>query len=124
MLQLAQLYHVHRTTDQPPAWHLHVLARGLLAPSSYLQLLFQDALRPKLAMILYILSAITSIPPGDPALTRCLVSVAAPCLMLLVGGRSVPGPLQETFQMSQDAIVEHLYRFSSGGLEAIARQVR
>ena len=115
---------VNRAIGQPQGWHLHVLARELLAPSSHLQLLFQDVLRPKLAVILQILSEITKIPLGDPALTRCLVSVAAPCLMLVVGARGVPGPLQETSQMSQDALVEHLYRFSLGGLKAIACQVR
>lgn len=113
---------VSRAIGQPQGWYLHVLARELLAPSSHLQLLFQDVLRPKLSVILLILSEITKIPPGDPALTRCLISVAAPCLMLLVGGRNVPGPLQEARQMSQDDIVEHLYRFSLAGLKAIATQ--
>jgi len=113
---------VSHATAQPQGWYLHVLARELLAPSSHLQLLFQEVLRPKLSVILLILSDITKIPLGDPALTRCLISVAAPCLMLLVGGHNVPGPLQETRQMPRDEVVEHLYRFSLGGLEAIADQ--
>ncbi|OZI54157.1 TetR/AcrR family transcriptional regulator [Bordetella genomosp. 4] len=113
---------VDRAIGQPEGWHLHVLARELLAPSSHLQLLVQNVLQPKLAVVRQILSDITNIPPDDPALTRCLLSVAAPCLMLLVGARGIPGPLQEARQMSRDAIVDHLCRFSLGGLRAIAAQ--
>ena len=113
---------VGRATQEPHAWPLRVLAREVLAPSSHLQILFQDQALPKVLLLKRMLSEITRIPPEDPALTRCLLNVIAPCLMLLVGGRSFPGPLQEVFQMPSQTIASHLYHFAMGGLEAVSSQ--
>jgi AcrR family transcriptional regulator len=112
---------VEHATREPQAWQLRVLAREVLAPTSHLQILFQNEARPKVALLKKMLSEITRIPVEDPAMTRCLLNVIGPCLMLLVGGRHFPGPLQEIFQMPSQAISNHLYHFAIGGLEAIAR---
>lgn len=113
---------VGHAIQEPQAWQLRVLAREMLAPTSHLQTLFQNEAQPKVALLRRMLSEITQIPAEDPALTRCLLCVIAPCLMLLVGGRSFPGPLQEIFQMSSQAIASHLYHFAMGGLGAISRE--
>lgn len=113
---------VERATQEPQAWQLRVLAREVLSPTSHLQILFQDEAQPKMALLKHMLGEITQIPPEDPALTRCLLNVIAPCLMLLVGGRSFPGPLQEIFQTPSQTIASHLYHFAIGGLEAISRE--
>ncbi|MEZ5705736.1 MAG: CerR family C-terminal domain-containing protein [Burkholderiaceae bacterium] len=111
---------VRLATSEPQSWHLRVLAREVLAPTSHLQVLFQNEALPKMVLVKRLLSEITAMPADDPVLTRCLLSVAAPCLMLLVGGRTFPGPMQEIFQMSPEAIASHLYHFALGGLQAIA----
>ncbi|EJY6029161.1 MULTISPECIES: TetR/AcrR family transcriptional regulator [Pseudomonadota] len=113
---------VQRATEEPQAWHLRILAREVLAPSSHLQVLFQNEALPKMVLVKRMLSEITKIPAEDPALTRCLLSVGAPCLMLLVGGRSFPGPLQEVFQMPPATVVEHLFHFAMGGMQAIVQE--
>ena len=61
------------------------------------------------------------VPADDPALTRCLVSVMAPCLFLLIGRRGKLGPFQELAQQPTEAIVEHLHEFAMGGLMAIRK---
>lgn len=108
--------------QEPQAWQLRVLAREILAPTSHLQILFQNEAVPKVALLRRMLSEIIRIPAEDPALTRCLLCVIAPCLMLLVGGRTFPGPLQEVFQMPSQAIASHLYHYATGGLKAISRE--
>nr|BAC55323.1 putative members of the TetR/AcrR family protein [Stutzerimonas stutzeri] len=113
---------VERATQEPQTWPLRVLAREVLSPTSHLQILFQDQAQPKITLLKHMLGEITQIPPGDPALARCLLNVITPCLMLLVGGRNFPGPLQEIFQMPSQAIANHLYHFAIGGLEAISRE--
>lgn len=112
---------VGHATREPQAWQLRVLAREVLAPTSHLQTLFQNEALPKVALLRRMLSEITQIPGEDPALTRCLLCVIAPCLMLLVGGRSFPGPLQEVFQMPSQAIASHLYHYAIGGLKEISQ---
>lgn len=113
---------VAQAMQEPQVWQLRVLAREVLAPSSHLQVLFQDEALPKMLLVRQLLSEITRISVQDPALTRCQMSVITPCLMLLVGGRTFPGPLKEIFQMSSQAIASHLYHFAMGGLGAIARE--
>lgn len=113
---------VAQAMQEPQAWQLRVFAREVLAPSSHLLVLFQDEALPKMLLVKQLLSEITGIPAEDPAVTRCQVSVITPCLMLLVGGRTFPGPLKEVFQMPSQAIASHLYQFAMGGLGAIARE--
>lgn len=100
-------------------WHLTVLAAEVLAPSSHIQVLFQSEVPMKASLVVGILSEITGIPADDPALLRCLLSVAAPCLLLQIGRRGIPGTVQTILRTPREVVVEHLHRFAIAGLEAI-----
>ncbi len=103
------------------SWHARVLSREVLSPSSHLQTLQEREIPAKLPFVLAILSDITAIRSDDPALLRCLISVMAPCAMLLVVGRNVFAFAEEIRHMPRRDLVEHLYNFAIGGLEAISR---
>ncbi len=113
-----------RRAKRPKAWHPRVLARELMAPSSHLQVLVEEAVPPKMIAIGQILSEISGIPARDPALLRCLLSVAAPCMMMIVFGRDVPGPLQQVMRGSREVLVTHLHAFAIAGLRAVGAQHR
>jgi AcrR family transcriptional regulator len=102
-------------------WHSRVLAREVFAPSSNLEALVQREALPKVRVIMQLISAITGIPIDDPAIPRCLLNVAAPCLMLFVAPADVPGPLQSVLRMPRPVLVAHLQQFAFAGLDAIAR---
>lgn len=102
-------------------WHARILARELLSPSSHLKALLDAEGQPKFAVIRRILSEATGLPQNDPALLRCMVSIAAPCLMLLVAGNGMPGPAQEVRRMPKADIATHMHQFALAGLEAIGR---
>ena len=72
-------------------WHISVLTAEILAPSSHIQVLFESEIPRKIAVVMAIASDISGIPQDDPALQRCLLSVIAPCLLLQIGRRGVPG---------------------------------
>ncbi len=108
------------TVDQ--GWHATVLSREFLSPTSHLQALQKTEIPAKLPFVLGILSEITAIPPGDLSLLRCLISVMAPCAMLLVVGPNISPFADEIHRMPRKVLVEHLYSFAIGGLEAIGRQ--
>ncbi|WP_296250573.1 CerR family C-terminal domain-containing protein [uncultured Stenotrophomonas sp.] len=110
--------------QQPEAWAPRVLARELLAPSSHLQVLMEEAVPPKMMAVAHILSEISGIPANEPALLRCLLSVAAPCMMLIVIGRDVPGPLQAVVQGPSQPLLAHLHRFAIAGLQAVGEGYR
>ena len=102
-------------------WHSRVLARELLAPSSNLEALAQQEALPKLEVIAQLISEFTGIPVSDPAIPRCLLNVAAPCLLLFVASTDLPGPLQALRRMPPMALVAHFQQFAFAGLDAIAR---
>lgn len=110
--------------QQPEAWAPRVLARELLAPSSHLQVLMEEAVPPKMMAVAQILSEISGIPANEPALLRCLLSVAAPCMMLIVIGRDIPGPLQAVAQGPSQPLLAHLHRFAIAGLQAVGEDYR
>lgn len=113
--------HLVARAAEDKGWNIRVLARELLAPSSHLEALLQQEVLPKFLVVKRLLSDITGIPVEDPALIRCLVSVAAPCAMLLVIGRRVPGPLRDVLQMPASTLSKHLHTFAIAGLEAVSR---
>lgn len=102
-------------------WPAQLLAREVLAPSSNLSVLFESALPPKLTVLAGILSELTGIPKEDPALLRCMLSIGAPCLFMLVAAREFPGPVRLLRAMPREAIAEHMKTFALGGLAAVAR---
>jgi AcrR family transcriptional regulator len=102
-------------------WHLRVLAREVLAPTSHIEVLFSAALLPKAEIVTRILGEVTAIPVGDPALTRCLVSAFAPFMLLLVGPRGGSSPLEDLLRAPPALIAAHMHRFAIAGLEAIGR---
>src|SRR6478735_6817064 len=113
---------VRLATKRQPGWHINLLAKEVFAPSAHFLVLFETEVPPKLAIFKQILSAITAIPVDDPTLVRCMISVIAPCSMLLIGARGAPGPLDEVRRMPREAIVTHLHTFAFAGLEAIGRE--
>lgn len=112
---------VRQAVDPAGGWHLPVLAAEVLTPSSHAQVLFQAEILPKAPFALSILSEITGIPADDPALLTCLLSVLAPCLLLLIGRRGLPGPVQQVRAIPYPALVDQLHRFAVAGLEAVGR---
>jgi len=115
---------VQRAADGSEGWHLTVLAAELVAPSSHIKVLFKSEVPMKASLIADILSEISGIPADDPALRRCLFSVAAPCLLLQIGRRGLPGPVQAILRTPREVVVNHLHRFAIAGLEAIGSEYR
>ncbi|NKI92486.1 TetR/AcrR family transcriptional regulator [Rhizobacter sp. SG703] len=105
-------------------WPVRVLAREVLAPTSNARLLLDAEIEPKLVVVQGVLSEVSGIPRGDPALLRCMVSVAAPCLMLLVAGNGLPGPIRPVLTGSSADLAAHLHAFALAGLHAVGQQYR
>ena len=102
-------------------WHSRVLARELFAASSNLKVLARQEALPKVEVIAHIISELTGIPIDDPAIPRCLLNIAAPCLILFVAPANMPGPLQALRRMPRADLVAHLQRFALAGLDSAAQ---
>lgn len=113
---------VESLSDMDKGWYLSVLLTEIMNPSSHLQLLMQTEVGPKVVQIKSILGDITGIPPEDPAILRCLMSVAAPVLALLIGRRRFMGPLDSLCKTPDEMLASHLFTFSLAGLRAVASE--
>ncbi|WP_233146379.1 TetR/AcrR family transcriptional regulator [Pigmentiphaga sp. NML080357] len=100
-------------------WHIRLWAREVLAPSPHLAGIIEAEALPKFGLISAIIGEITGIPPGDPALTRCVLSVMAPCMMLLVIHRDMNSPIQAIFEQPAEVLASHLKTYALAGLDAI-----
>ncbi|WP_440058124.1 TetR/AcrR family transcriptional regulator [Pseudomonas fragariae (ex Marin et al. 2024)] len=104
-------------------WPVRVCAREMLSPSVHIEILLKDGIKPKSEIIRRIVAAIVRLPDDDPEITRCMVSVMAPCLMLLVASQSAPAPVKDMLTMPAQALTNHIRCFVSAGLEGIRRTV-
>ncbi|MDF3932001.1 TetR/AcrR family transcriptional regulator [Pseudomonas citronellolis] len=102
-------------------WQTRLWARELLAPSPFLVELIDQEVMPKVSLVLALLGEITGIPPGEPALLRCLFSVMAPYLTLQVISREIPTPLTDLFEQPAQDLARHLQLFALAGLQAVAQ---
>lgn len=99
-------------------WSTTVLVREVAAPSVHFSVLRDEEVPPKLLIALQILSEVSGIPIGAPELLCCLISVAAPCAMLLIAGDKLPAPGRDIMEIDRRALADHLHRFALAGLHA------
>ncbi|MCU4480919.1 TetR/AcrR family transcriptional regulator [Acinetobacter ursingii] len=100
-------------------WHSKVFIRELFAPSPYLeQFMAHDGAR-KFHYIRQIISQVSGLDENHPSILPCVLSVVAPCMMLIIASNNVPTPLQNISQMDSQQLLQHLITFSLAGLQAI-----
>lgn len=112
-----------RAASGPQGWPAQVLGRELLSPSSHLAVLEETEIRPKLRILLGILAEISGIPPEHPAAARCLISVMAPCAVLLAAGGKLPFLAREVLATRRTELVDHFLAFAIAGLKATGREL-
>ncbi|WP_158893893.1 MULTISPECIES: TetR/AcrR family transcriptional regulator [unclassified Pseudomonas] len=100
-------------------WPIRVCAREMLSPTVHSDVLINDGVMPKAEIICGLVAAIIGLPKGDPVVTRCMVNVMAPCLMLLVGGEAAPPPVISILAMPSHTLSDHLKGFAIAGLRGI-----
>ena len=100
------------------SWHGRVLARELLAPSVQLTDFVNGEGMGKIQSVRKIVSEAAGMREDDPALLPCVFSVIAPCMMLILAGNRMPGPVKEIAAMQTNALTDHFKRFTLAGLKA------
>jgi AcrR family transcriptional regulator len=103
------------------SWHGRVLAREMMAPSDHFAALVKDGVMPRFKLMAEILAEMTGFAANDPALLRCVLSVIAPILMMLVIDREMPSPFQALLMQPADELKRHLVHFAMAGLLEIKK---
>lgn len=103
-------------------WYSQVLMRELLASSAQLnQFIEQDGAR-KFILVRQMISDASGLPVDHPQLLPCILSVLAPCFMLILAGSNPSSPLHSVSNMDAHDLAMHLKAFSLAGLTAIRGQ--
>lgn len=121
LLALTELV-VRKASRGRESWHLRVLAAEALAPSSHGQEVLHPQKALKLTLLKQLFSEITGIPPEDPTLVPCILSVTAPWAMLLIGPRGGRGALRDILDTPGELVTAQLYSFALAGLREVGRQ--
>jgi AcrR family transcriptional regulator len=106
----------------PNHWHGRVFARELLSPSGHLHNFLNAEGAGKIQSVRQIVGEAAGLSVDDPRIHPCMLSVVAPCMMLMVAGSQMPGPIKEIVSMQTKALTAHFKLFSLAGLKAIREE--
>ncbi|OZI66659.1 TetR/AcrR family transcriptional regulator [Bordetella genomosp. 11] len=101
------------------SWHTRLWAREILTPSPLLSQVLREEALPKFQVLAGIVGEITGLRPGTPALTCCVLSVLAPCLVLLVLDPAVESPLRELFDRPAAQLAAQMRVLALEGLKGV-----
>jgi hypothetical protein len=101
-------------------WALRVLSREILSPTPLMGPMLSNQVAPKAKLVRGMVGEMLGLPPAHPAVSRTVVSLIGPCVMLLMVNREVLGKVLPSLDMSPQALVEHLVTFALAGMKAVA----
>jgi AcrR family transcriptional regulator len=99
-------------------WPIRVWAREVLSPSPLWDQLVREEAQPKFELLSALVGEITGLDAGDARLPGLVLSVIAPCLVLLVAGRERATPVQALFRRDAADLAEQFWLFAMAGLQA------
>lgn len=100
-------------------WHSKVFIREIVSSSPHLYNFMQNDGNRKFRLVCKIISQVSGLDENNPALLPCILSIVAPCLMLIIVGTNVSSPIQSITDMDKSQLVKHLTKFALGGLQSI-----
>lgn len=105
-------------------WELRVLSRAILSRSPMMSGLIERQIAPKAALLRGILAESMALPADHPAVSRSLINLIGPFLMLLVTDQRIQRKVAPHLDLQHEAFAEHMVTYAIGGLQAIARAAR
>lgn len=105
------------------AWIHQLIARELMDPTPALDVIVQQAIRPRMQYLCAIVGELLGRPPDDARVTRCAHSIHVLCVSMM------PNPLTARlypdFKLTPRAVAalaDHLYAFSLAGARSMRQQ--
>lgn len=98
-------------------WPVRVWAREILTPSPLLDRVMREEMQPKFALVSAIIAQITGLSADDARMPQLVLSVIAPCLVLLIVDRDAATPIQPLFAAPPADLAGRLSQFALAGLE-------
>jgi AcrR family transcriptional regulator len=105
-------------------WELRVLSREVLSRSPLMPTLIDKQIAPKAALLRTILAEIMHLPIDHPAVSRSIISIMGPILMLLITDRLIQKKVAPHLDPDPETLTEHMVTYALAGLDAIARSAK
>ncbi len=105
-------------------WELRVLSREILSRSPLMSTLIEKQIAPKAALLRSMLGELMRMPANHPAVSRTLINIMGPFLMLLITDRALQKKVAPHLEVDIETLTEHMVTFALAGIEAVARQAR
>lgn len=115
---------VRRAAGPALPWGLSVLMHELMAPSSHVPVLIEQAVLPKIRIVMSIIAAVLGVPVTDPLVQRAVVVVVLPCVMLTIAPRDVLRQILPAVAADPQQLVEDMTRHALAGLASLSRHRR
>jgi AcrR family transcriptional regulator len=115
---------VERVAQHRPSWVRGLVFREMSDPTPALDAIVERGLRPRLDYLCAIVADVLGCPLSDERVLPCAGSVQSQLIMAVpnpVASRLLPGPAPGPADIAR--MVDHITRFSLGGIERI-REVR
>jgi len=109
------------------SWAARVIARELISPSTATTDLVEKEMQGRATLMKSLVSELTGLPPGHPAVARGAISIIGPCLLLLIANRRRLERAFSALDLRPDSVedlADHMTRFALAGLTAIAREAK
>ena len=106
------------------SWQFRVLTRELLSPSPMLDRMLKNEAAPKALIMRSVIAQIMQLPPDHPAVAQSLITVVAPCVLLLIGHRGIAKKVVPNLDMDPETLKQHMMTYALAGLEAVAKPAR
>ena len=103
-------------------WELRVLSRELLSRSPMMSRLVENQIAPKAKIVRSVLAELMQLPADDPAISRVVLNLMGPFLMLLITDRSLQKQVAPKLELDADVLTEHMYIYALAGIAAVAKE--
>jgi TetR/AcrR family transcriptional regulator, regulator of cefoperazone and chloramphenicol sensitivity len=104
------------------AWELRVLSREVLSQTPFMERLVNNQIAPKAKFARAIIAEIMELPVDHPAVSRTVISVIGPCILLLITNRELQRKVAPQLDYEPDSLAEHMSTFVLAGMQAVARK--
>jgi len=102
------------------SWIHQMMMRELADPTEALDLVVEEVMKPRMQYLSRVIGALLDASPSETRVRLCAVSVQAQCLAVLRSGFSDRLDMIKVDDRTLDDVVDHIARFSLGGIKAIA----
>jgi TetR/AcrR family transcriptional regulator, regulator of cefoperazone and chloramphenicol sensitivity len=120
---LSQIVHEISRRDQG-AWELRVLSREILAPTPMMDRMVTNQVAPKAKLASGLVAGILGLPVNHPAVSRSIINVMGPCIMLLIVSGDVLKKIFPLLDLEPESLVDHFVTYAMGGMKAVAAKAK